>query len=504
MGESPRISSALGGGETQLYYAEFTDIDDFRDTLRKDLELWLGDDNHKWNQRSEAAPASAGSLQPPNAYYQSISEDFQWLDISGIDRDKTFDIPLSEVYVRLRVIFDEDSDDEVQEGVSGPIGIQTALSRYQKLVIVGDPGSGKSTFLRFIALMIARSQAEFDLNLAEEALSLQPSFPTPIFVSCWDLSDYLRSQEKADLPQVLAFLAQRLASSSFPVSSDDLESLLRSGDCCLLFDGLDEVPTDEARARVSRLLEKFISRYQDNRFVITSRVRAYSGDTVLRGGFTRCDLQPFDSDDRAQFLRNWFALLFKVAPAELGSHAKGAAEFNALTLAIENGPRIRPLAVNPLLLTVISIVHWNRKRLPEQRVELYDECVDVLLGQRKQAERAQRTSQIETLSDEAVGEQHEEQAWVRKRFAEIALLVQSSEGDDVTKRDVLNLLIPRFRDKGAESDDQAETRAERFLEQHELRSGLLVSRRSASYRFVHLTFQEYLASWHISKIGVCT
>ena len=151
--------------------------------------------------------------------------------------------------------------------------------------------------------MLSRAQAEFDPNLAEDALSLQPPFPLPIFVSCWDLSDHLRSAESADLDQVLAFLAQRLKSSSFPISPEDLDSLLRSGDCCLLFDGLDEVPTDPARARVSRLLEKFVARYGENRFVITSRVRAYSGDTVLRGAFTRCDIQPFDAEDRAQFFK---------------------------------------------------------------------------------------------------------------------------------------------------------------------------------------------------------
>jgi hypothetical protein len=37
-----------------------------------------------------------------------------------------------------------------------------------------------------------------------------------------------------------------------------------------------------------------------------------------------------------------------------------------------------------------------------------------------------------------------------------------------------------------------------FLERQELRSGLLVSRRSNSYRFVHLTFQEYLAAWNLA------
>src|SRR6185503_3825217 len=120
--------------------------------------------------------------------------------------------------------------------------------------------------------------------------------------------------------------------------------------------------------------------------------RAYTGDTILKGGFTRCDVQPFDGNDRAQFLKNWMGLLFKVAPDQVIKETSDAnREFQSLTVAIEKSDRIRPLAINPLLLTVIAIVHWNRKRLPEQRIELYDECVDVLVGQRKAAERLQRS-----------------------------------------------------------------------------------------------------------------
>ena len=144
-------------------------------------------------------------------------------------------------------------------------------------------------------------------------------------------------------------------------------------------------------------------------------------------------------------------------------------------------------------------MHWNRKRLPEQRVDLYDECVDVLLGQRKEAERVQASRRVGSLDEKQEERQYEERAWVRKRFAEIAMHIISSEEDEVTKSDVVKLLTPRFRDQGAVNDEQAIARAELFLDRQELRSGLLVSRRSQSYRFVHLTFQEYLAAWHLSN-----
>jgi len=65
------------------------------------------------------------------------------------------------------------------------------------------------------------------------------------------------------------------------------------------------------------MLEDCVDRYGDNRFVVTSRIRAYTGDAILKGQFTRCDIQPFDANDRAEFIRNWVALLFRVSPGDV-------------------------------------------------------------------------------------------------------------------------------------------------------------------------------------------
>ena len=204
----------------KVFFAEYPDAAGLRDIFGNDLNRWLADRTRPWVSTTPPDDTQLlPAFSPPRPYYEAIERDFHRLDIAGIDNDRAFEIPLSEIYVRLRVIFDEglgtDSDDLRD---SGPIDVQTALLRYPKLVIVGDPGSGKSTFLKYVALMLAKSFLENNAGIALEKLCLREPLPIPIFVSCWDLSDFLKARGSAQLPALLDFLAERLAAMVFPSS----------------------------------------------------------------------------------------------------------------------------------------------------------------------------------------------------------------------------------------------------------------------------------------------
>ena len=293
-----------------------------------------------------------------------------------------------------------------------------------------------------------------DAILALETLNLELPLPIPIFVSCWDLSDFIRKREAATINVLTDFIVERFTAMGCEITPEALQRMLNAGSCCLLFDGLDEVPTEQGRVLVSRLFETCVVTYPENRYIITSRVRAYTGDTILREGFTRCDIQEFNQEDRGEFLRNWFALLFKVSRDNVTSPGSESSKaFESLLTAIEHNDRIRVLAVNPLLLTVVAIVHWNRKRLPDQRVDLYDECVDVLLGQRKKAEQTQRTKSAEALDEGKEEKIYDDRTWMRKRFSEVALQIMRGDDEEITKQRVIDILRPRFLDHGARNTE---------------------------------------------------
>ena len=107
-----------------VFYTGYPGAEGFRDVFEGDLTRWLADSSRPWvSESSGAARVPAKTLSSPNEYYENIERDFGRLDIAGIDNDRAFEIPLSDIYVRLRVMFEEDAADELTDYEGGSIDI---------------------------------------------------------------------------------------------------------------------------------------------------------------------------------------------------------------------------------------------------------------------------------------------------------------------------------------------------------------------------------------------
>jgi hypothetical protein len=163
--------------------------------------------------------------------------------------------------------------------------------------------------------------------------------------------------------------------------------------CLLLLDGLDEAAdqADQAdRKAMARLLEYTARAYEKTQVVATSRPQTYGGETVIPG-FATIQIQPLDEEAVAAFVGKWCHALYR--------DEEKAGEHQAELLgSIRSKPEIQDMAVNPVMLTAIAALHWNRTRLPDQRTELYDSILTWLAQAREEKRKESRIPAVQCLA----------------------------------------------------------------------------------------------------------
>ena len=153
-----------------------------------------------------------------------------------------------------------------------------------------------------------------------------------------------------------------------------------------------------------------------------------------------------------------------------------------LQSALAGKPEIRAMASNPVMLTALAVVHWNERRLPEQRADLYESILMWLARARE--DKPGRVSADRCL----------------KLLAVLALTMQLRDPERVvqmSRRDAAEHLVRYFE---PEAEKTALDLASEFVEAEEADSGILISR-GTDVRFWHLTFQEFLAARAIAGMG---
>jgi len=272
---------------------------------------------------------------------------------------------MEKIYIPLCVVPEGAVETDAQTTRTNPLSLLTPGSRQ---VILGDPGSGKSTLLRFLALAGQQQQLI-------ERYGAQPDERLPILVTLRRYADELKSRPTLSLFDYIF----ELTKSEFDLETADQEFLpyhLAAGQALLFFDGLDELPSSNFKQTVRERIEALLSEYPGNTAILTSRIVGYDKDVRYDNlGFSHHRIARLSVDDISNFVGNWYG-------ARIENKTERERHTNDLIRIVNDAESraICELAENPLLLTIICLVHRIDAVLPDERVVLYQKCTETLLN----------------------------------------------------------------------------------------------------------------------------
>ncbi|MEJ6481358.1 NACHT domain-containing NTPase [Nostoc punctiforme UO1] len=324
-------------------------------------------------------------------------------------------------------------------------GLQ-AVEKHSKLMILGKPGAGKTTFLKYLAIQCIKGEFQ-----AERV---------PIFII---LKGFAEATNKPGLLEYITYITEKAIN---PISS--IQNVLTYGKALVLLDGLDEV-REEDSDRILKEIRDFSDRFSNNHFVMTCRIaaREYTFEK-----FTEVEVADFNDDQISNFANNWFK--------------DKAVKPETFIKRLEDNNRIKELAASPLLLTLLCLAFEESGDFPVDRSELYKEGLDALLKKWDAKRGIQRDQIYKKLSVQR-----------KEDLLSKMALTTFERGDYFFKQKVAEEYITEYIRNlpGANTDEEAlQLDSEGILRSIEHHHGLVVARAKRIYSFSHLTFHEYFTA----------
>jgi predicted NACHT family NTPase len=328
-----------------------------------------------------------------------------------------------------------------------------AVDEYSKLMILGKPGAGKTTFMKRLAMLCIHG------NFQGQRV--------PIFVT---LKEFAEFEGK---PGILEYIDRQWSSCGVIESA---ETLLSNGHALVLLDGLDEV-RDVDHDQVLAVIKDFSRQYRECLIVITCRIAARE---YIFDNFTDVEVADFSTEQIGEFINKWFVVKGDLLKAKL------------MIDKLSDRKPVQELATNPLLLTLLCLIFGDGSDFPSNRSELYKEGLDVLLKKWDSTRNIERDQVYKKLSLKRKEDLLSRLAF--DTFDKGEYFFKKSTAERYIADYICN--IPGASDEDLQLDSEAVLRS--IMAQH----GLLVERANGIFSFSHLTFHEYFAAKRIVNSSI--
>ncbi|MCA2591884.1 MAG: HEAT repeat domain-containing protein [Microcystis sp. M31BS1] len=356
---------------------------------------------------------------------------------------------------------------------------EEAKDKHNKMMILADPGMGKSTLLRMEALKIAREElGKLGVNTPQPFLNNREKVKVkdvilPLYFRLSELANKL-AEKNDDIINIIP----QLIDKNFQIESI-VKQKLEQGKCVLFLDALDEVSSIQLH-KLNTKLENFL----DNspcKIYLTSRIVGYSGKFSKE--VKEVEIVPFTDQKTAEYIKTWFVNAEGYLENDLVS-ADGLIE------ELKNKPQIQGLAQNPLLLSLICSLYQTQDLiLPAKRNEVYKQAVDYMLRDWVENRKLVSVSGGKRIA--------------KIRLLEIVAYELSCREEEIfifQEEDFFNVLERYLRHEEVSTIFQQSNSDELMIELCE-EDGIIQKfhEKGDQYLFLHRTFQEYFTACYLHQ-----